>query len=133
MTLHSGRGVTSSTGLSSNTAAALAYSGWWVTGAIFWFVERRDRFVRFHAVQATITFGAVALTIMLCLMLATLSLSFLPWAFSGLVGAAAATWVAGVIVWVMALWKASSGDEWRIPVAADLADRLLTASAAASS
>ncbi len=125
--------MTSSTGLPSNTAAALAYAGWWVTGALFWFLERRDPFVRFHAAQATITFGAVALIIALCGMLAALSLSFLPWAFSALVAAAAVTWVTGVILWGIALWKASSGDEWRIPVAADLADRLIRASAAASS
>jgi uncharacterized membrane protein len=123
----------SSTGLPSPTAAALAYAGWWMTGAIFWFVERRDRYVRFHAAQSTILFGAVAALICLCLMLAVLSLSFLPWAFSVFVIAGALTWLAGVIVWGVALWKASSGDEWRIPVAADLADRFVTASAAASS
>ena len=123
----------SSTGLPSHTAAALAYAGWWVTGAIFWFVERRDRFVRFHAAQATITFGAIALIIALCGMLAVVSLSFLPWAFSFFVAAAAAAWVMGVILWLIALWNAWRGDEWRIPVAADLADRLLTASAGASS
>ena len=125
--------MTSSTGLPSHLAAALAYAGWWLTGAIFWFVERRDRFVRFHAAQATVTFGAVALFIMLCAMLAVASLSFLPWAFPVFVTAAAVTWVVGVIVWVIALWKVSNGDEWRIPVAADVADWLLTASAAASS
>jgi uncharacterized membrane protein len=96
-------------------------------------VERRDRFVRFHAAQATVLFGALALFIMLCGMLAVVSLSFLPWAFSMFVAAAGAAWLTGVILWGMAMWKASSGDEWRIPVAADLADLLLTASAAASS
>ncbi len=98
--------MTSSTGLSSNTAAALAYAGWWVTGAIFWFVERRDPFVRFHAAQATITFGAVAVIIALCGTLAAVSLSFLPWAFSLFVTAAVVTWVTGVILWLIALWKA---------------------------
>jgi uncharacterized membrane protein len=125
--------MNSSTGLPSNTAAALAYAGWWVTGALFWFVERRDRYVRFHAAQAAIVFGAIAVLIIGCLGLAVLSLSFLPWAFSFFVTAGAVSWLVGVIVWMIALWKASSGDEWRIPVAADLADRLLTASAAASS
>ena len=123
----------SSTGLSSETAAVLAYGGWWVTGAIFWFVERRDRFVRFHAAQATILFGAIALFIMLCGVLAVASLSFLPKAFLTLVVVAGAAWVAGVILWGMAIWRASIGDEWRVPLAADLADYLLTASAAASS
>jgi uncharacterized membrane protein len=122
----------SSTGLSSSTAAALAYAGWWLTGAIFWFVERRDRYVRFHAAQATILFGTVAVLICACLTLAALSLSFMPGAFRFFVIAGAVTWLVGVIAWMLALWKASSGDEWRIPVAADLADRL-TSSAAASS
>ncbi len=123
----------SSTGLPSHTAAALAYTGWWITGAIFCFVERRDRFVRFHAAQATILFGAIALFIMLCGMLAVASLSFMPGALPVFVAAAGATWVAGVILWGVAIWKASIGDEWRVPLAADLADYLLTASARASS
>ena len=123
----------SSTGLPSQTAAVLAYGGWWVTGAIFWFVERRDRFVRFHAAQATILFGAIALFITLCGILAAASLSFLPKAFLTLVVVAGAAWVAGVILWGVAIWKAAMGDEWRVPLAADLADYLLTASAAASS
>jgi uncharacterized membrane protein len=123
----------SSTGLPSHRAATLAYAGWWVTGAIFWFVERRDRFVRFHAAQSTILFGAIALFIGLCGALAVASLSFMPGAFSVLIGAAGAAWVIAVVLWGVAMWKASRGDEWRIPVAADLADYLLTASATASS
>lgn len=123
----------SSTGLSTNTAAVLAYAGWWVTGAIFWFVERRDDVVRFHAVQATIAFGALAVIIALSGMLAMVSLSFLPWGFSIFATVAAVTWVTGVVLWLVSLWKVSSGDEWRMPLAATLADRLLTASATASS
>ena len=38
----------STTGLTTRTAAVLAYLGWWVTGLIFWAVERRDLQVRFH-------------------------------------------------------------------------------------
>ena len=100
---------------------------------MFWFVERRDEVVRFHAVQATITFGVLAAIIALSGMLAMVSLSFLPWGFSIFVTVAAVTWMTGVILWLISLWKVSSGDEWRIPAAADLADRLLTASATASS
>jgi len=40
---------TSSTGLSVRVAVPLAYAGWWITGAILWLVERRDRRIRFHA------------------------------------------------------------------------------------
>ena len=47
----------SSTGLPPRLAAVLAYGGWWVTGLIFWVVERRNRFVRFHAAQSIAAFG----------------------------------------------------------------------------
>jgi uncharacterized membrane protein len=114
----------SSTGLSSRFASALAYSGWWVTGAIFWWLERHDRLVRFHAAQAVIAFGLIALLIVLCAGLAAASLSFMPSMFGFFAGAAALTWMAGVVLWGIAIWKAASGDEWRIPVAAGWADRL---------
>jgi uncharacterized membrane protein len=125
----------SSTGLSSRTAAALAYSGWWVTGAIFWFVERRDRFVRFHAAQAVVVFGLAALLVGLFGALAVASLAFLPEAFNFFVLAATATWAAAVGLWVVAMWKAAGGHVWQVPVAAGWAERLdarFTASAPAS-
>ena len=123
----------SSTGLSTPVAAVLAYSGWCVTGGIFWWLERRDRVDRFHAAQAVVVFGLIAALIGLFAALATISLSFLPSMFGLFAGAAALTWMAGVVLWGMAMWKATSGDEWRIPVAAEWAERLSrpTASAAA--
>ena len=118
----------SSTGLSPRVAAPLAYAGWWVTGAILWFVERRDRTIRFHAAQSIAAFGLVALMVLAFGALALASLSLLPAAFTLLLWAALATWVGGVILWIVALWKAATGHAWRIPVAADLADRLIATS-----
>lgn len=124
----------SSTGLSSHTASALAYSGWWLTGAIVWFIERHDARVRFHAAQATVTFAAIAAFVVICGGLAIASLSFLPVLFSTFAWLGAAAWVGGVVLWGIAMWKVLSGDEWRIPIAAEWAERLATpVSAAASS
>jgi uncharacterized membrane protein len=114
----------SSTGLSSRIAAPLAYSGWWITGVILWLVERRDPYVRFHAAQSVAAFGLVATLIAAFAALAVASLSLLPSAFTLFVGAAALTWVGGMLLWLVTMWKAASGDAWRIPVAAALADRL---------
>jgi uncharacterized membrane protein len=114
----------SSIGLSSRTASILAYSGWWVTGAIFWFLERQDPVVRFHAAQAVVAFGVAALLVMVFGVLAAASLSFVPGLFGFLVGATALTWMAGVALWVITMWKVVSGVEWRIPIAATWADRL---------
>ena len=116
---------TSSTGLSRRVAAPLAYAGWWVTGAILWFVERRDRGIRFHAAQSIAAFGIVASLILAFGALALASLSLLPAAFNLFLWAALATWVGGIVLWIVALWKAAAGHAWRIPIAADLADRIV--------
>jgi uncharacterized membrane protein len=114
----------SSIGLSSRTAAVLAYSGWWITGALFWFLERSDRVVRFHAAQSMVVFGVAALLVVFFAGLAAASLSFVPSLFAFFVGTAALIWLAGVALWAMTMWKVVSGDEWRLPVAAPWADRL---------
>ena len=116
---------TSSTGLSPRVAAPLAYAGWWVTGGILWFLERRDQTVRFHAAQSVAAFGVLALAIGAFGVLAFASLSFLPSAFTLFLWAAAITWGGGVLLWIVAIWKAAAGRAWRIPVAAELADRLM--------
>ena len=115
----------SSTGLSPRLAASLAYAGWWVTGAILWFVERRDRRIRFHAAQSLAAFGIVAFLILAFGALALASLSLLPAAFNLFLWAAIATWAGGIALWIVALWKAATGHAWRIPIAAELADRIV--------
>ena len=42
----------SSTGLDANVAALLSYILTWLTGLIFFLIEKESRFVRFHAMQA---------------------------------------------------------------------------------
>lgn len=123
----------SSTGLTTRTASVLSYLGWWVTGAVFWALERRDDLVRFHAAQATIAFGGLALVIGLLGFVGLLMLSFAPAAFGVFVGAAFVVWVLSVGLWAAALWQASQGKRWRIPLAATLAENWSRTSAATSS
>ena len=115
----------SSNGLRPQTAAALAYAGWWMTGAIFWFVERHDKYVRFHAAQSLAAFGLLAIVILGFFALAAVSLSFMPAAFSGFMWAAGLTWIGATALWGVAIWKAVNGDAWHIPVAGELADKLV--------
>src|SRR5687767_9527316 len=115
----------SSTGLSSRVAAPLAYAGWWITGIIMWLVERRDPYVRFHAAQSIAAFGLVAVLIAAFGMLAVVSLSVLQSAFTPFLWAAALTWAGGILLWLVTMWKAASGEAWRIPVAAELAERMV--------
>jgi uncharacterized membrane protein len=113
-----------STGLPPRAAAALSYAAWWITGLIVWFLEREDRFVRFHAAQAVTAFGGIAVLIGVFGVLAAMSLSFLPSAFVPFLWAAMLTWAGGLALWIVAMWKAANGNAWRIPLAADWADRI---------
>ena len=117
--------MVSSTGLPPRVAAPLAYAGWWITGFIVWFVERQDRYIRFHAAQAMTAFGLIAVLIAAFGTLAIASLSFLPTAFGPFLWAAGLTWIAGMVLWGLSMWKAETGGAWRIPIAAELADRLV--------
>jgi uncharacterized membrane protein len=116
--------VDSTTGLTSRTASVLSYLGWWVTGLIFWGVERRDRLVLFHAVQSTITFGALAILIAALGFIGLVMLSFAPTGFTFFVGAAGVVWIASVVLWLVAIWQASQGKQLRIPLAARFAETL---------
>ena len=50
-----------STGLDANLAAALSYLLGFVSGAVFLLLEKENRFVRFHALQSVLAFGAITL------------------------------------------------------------------------
>jgi uncharacterized membrane protein len=113
------------TGLPRRVAAPLAYAGWWVTGVIFWFLERRDGYVRFHAAQACVAFGSIALVILLLSAFAATSLLFMPGAFRVWASLAGLCWVAAVVLWAFSMWSAANERPWRIPYAAEIADRML--------
>lgn len=114
----------SSTGLNRRLASLLAYAGWWMTGLIVWFIERRDPVIRFHAAQAVVAFGLLALLIALLSALALVSLSFMPAAFDLLVLTAQLVTVIAMILWVVTMWLVATGRSWRIPLAGRWAERL---------
>ena len=49
------------TGLQENVAGLLCYILGWVTGIIFLILEPENKFVKFHAIQSIIVFGALSI------------------------------------------------------------------------
>ena len=49
----------STTELPQNIAGFLCYLGVWITGIVFLVIEQKNRFVRFHALQSIVIFGAL--------------------------------------------------------------------------
>ena len=118
--------TSSSTGLSPRLGAVLAYVGWCVTGFLLWFVERRDPFVRFHAAQSIVVFGALALLLASLGAAVFASLLMRPEAAPVFLWTLGFTWVAALVVWAFAIWQVARGRAWRVPLASALADRLTT-------
>lgn len=101
----------SSTGLSPNVAALLSYLGLIVTGIIFFVLEKESKFVKFHAMQAIVTFGGLlALQIALGILIFTAFL--IP--FVSLLG---------LILWIILMVKAYQGEMFKLPVVGELAEK----------
>ncbi|OUJ18447.1 Tic20 family membrane protein implicated in protein translocation [Methanonatronarchaeum thermophilum] len=115
-----------SIGLDENIAGALAYLFGFLTGIILLVMEKDNRFVRFHAAQSTVVFGAILVLFILLSVVSTVL---------GLIGLGIITfilWLLGIVVWLLAilLWlylmfTAYKGNKTEIPGAAGLAEKLL--------
>jgi uncharacterized membrane protein len=114
----------SSTGLPPRTGALLAYLAWWVTGGLMLLIERRDAFVRFHAAQSLAGLGAIWLLGAIVYVLAFAALSLSGTWFTLTLWLALGIWAAGVGLWLVSLAKVFRGERWRMPLAAEIADRL---------
>jgi uncharacterized membrane protein len=105
------------TGLEQNIAGVLCYVGFWISGIVFLVLEQKNRFVRFHALQSIVTFGA--------LMVAGLLLSWIPIIghfFGTIIG------ILAFILWIVLMVKAYQGELYKLPVAGDVAMGALSSS-----
>jgi uncharacterized membrane protein len=100
-----------SLGLDENVAATLAYGLGWVSGLALLMAERENRFVRFHARQSTIVFGALCV-----LWFVGWSIPFLGWLISLLLIPVSAA------LWLLLLFKAYQGQRFKLPIAGDIAE-----------
>jgi len=106
-----------STGLSPNIAGLLCYVGGWISGVVLLVLEQRNRFVRFHAIQSIIAFGTITVAGVLLGLIPVVGV-----AFSSIIG------IAGFIVWIIMIVKASSGEWYKLPGAGDAAEKIVASS-----
>ncbi len=101
-----------SMGMEQNIAGLLCYVVGWITGLVFFLMEKENRFVRFHAMQSIVVFGA--LTVL------SLILSIIP-----LLGGVL-SWLVGVvalILWIVLMVKAYQNEMYKLPWAGNFAER----------
>ena len=111
----------SSEGLQENIAALLAYVLGWLTGIIFLLIDKRP-YVKFHAAQSIVVFGG--LTIL------RIGIGIVAGIFGGIsgfgaiVGLGMLTSLVGLILWILLMVKAYQHQNFRVPIAASIADGL---------
>ena len=101
----------SSTGLQPNVAALLSYLAGFITGIIFFVIEKDNKFVRFHAMQSIILFGgffalqmALVFTVFLIFLIPILN-------------------IVSLILWVILMIKAYKGEMYKLPIIGDIAEQ----------
>lgn len=111
----------SSTGLDSNIAGLLSYVLGWITGLIFFLLEEKDDYVRYHAMQSIVVFGAVTVVeVALGFFRLIPYIGVLFMALQALVG------VFAFVLWVVLMVKAYQGVRYKLPWAGELAERYST-------
>jgi uncharacterized membrane protein len=113
-------GTGTSTGLSPNVAALLCYVAGWITGIIFFVLEQRNRFVRFHAAQSIVVFGIITVAGTVLGLIPVVGVGF-AWTIG----------IIGFIVWIIMIVKASSGEWYKLPWAGDVAEKMVASSGVA--
>jgi uncharacterized membrane protein len=121
----------SSTGLDENIAALLSYVFGWVSGLIFFLIEKDSRLVRFHAMQSILLNVLIAI-IGIVLWVVTFVIWIVSTQLPGFLGAiisllATLVWVVFsiglLIAWIMCLIKAFQGAYFKLPVIGNFAEK----------
>ena len=117
--------------LDENVASALCYVLTWLTGIIFYFMEKENKTVRFHAMQSILTF---------------LPLTILGYVFSGILGVSYSynnvygytygvptlspfyyvgmlIYLVVFVLWLLLMFKAYKGETFKLPIVGDIAEK----------
>jgi uncharacterized membrane protein len=125
-------------GLDPKVAAALSYI--WIVGVIFFFIEKENKFVRFHAMQSII-FGIANSVILVVLMVVAFVLTIVMGVGGAMVGGALGLIVSllGWLIWllfalviivlmlglVFAAVKAYQGQMFKLPIIGNMAEKIV--------
>jgi uncharacterized membrane protein len=104
--------------LQENVAGFLSYLLGWLTGIIFLLIDKRP-FVRFHAAQSIVVFGAL-FVIRLVLIFAFVGGTYLGfWAFHALISGIIS--LITLVAWLVLMVTAYQGKTFEVPIAAGIA------------
>lgn len=124
----------SSTGLDENVAALLSYVFTWLSGLVFFLIEKESRLVRFHAMQALLL-GASAIILgtvlwiawVVLLIIATQISDVLVMLLNLVFGLLMFVFYIGLLIaWVMCMIKAYGKQYFKLPILGGFAEKFST-------
>lgn len=110
-------------GLQPNLAGALAYVVGWITGVIFFLIEKNNKYVRFHALQS-ILFNVAIFILAIAVWGLSLGVAFIP--LLGLIIGGLAhlvLYLGTFILWIVLMYKAYKGQTFKLPVIGEIAEK----------
>jgi len=126
------------TGMDPKIAAAISYI--WIVGLVFYFIEKDNKFIRFHAMQS-ILFGIANTVIMIVLMFVGFILTFAFGIGGAMVGGAIGSlvsmlvWLVWLLFWLIAMAlliglvyaavKAYQGQKFKLPIIGNMAENIV--------
>jgi len=131
-----------SSGLDPKIAAAISYI--WIVGLIFFFMEKENKFVRFHAMQS-ILFG-IANTVIMTLLAIVATILTVVFTLGAAAAASAGSsglgaivglfvWLIWILFWVLAMLflvglifaaiKAYQGQKFKLPIIGNIAEKIV--------
>lgn len=133
-----------SLGLNENTEAVLSYALTWLTGMLFFVIETRSKFVRFHALQSVLAFlvisvilsipqtffGDLGFVAYLTINLNPISLVYLSLyapteIFTQFLNSILFLSLIPIFLWLFLMYQAFRGKKFSLPLIGDLADKVL--------
>ena len=107
-----------STGLDENVAGLLCYVLGWISGLVFFLIEKKNKLVRFHALQSIIVFGTINLALIIIWPLSLIPFIGLFFSVIGWI-----IWVLAIVLWILLMIKAYQGEKFKLPWAGNLAEK----------
>jgi uncharacterized membrane protein len=104
-----------SLGMDENIEAALSYFLGFLTGILFFVMEKESKFVKFHAMQSIAVFIAlfvINMVLGIILGMTIVGLMLLPLIY-----------LLEIILWIVLMYKAYKGEKFKLPVVGDFAEK----------
>ena len=99
-------------GMQANVAGLLCYLVGFITGIIFYLIEKENKFVRFHAMQSIVVFGP--------LFVLSIVIGYMPF-IGPILGMLLG--VVELVLWIFLMIKAYQGEYFKLPIAGDIAEK----------